>query len=145
GRSRTKSEIAAHTGQARSTITVRLEQLLATGLVSPGGSASSTGGRPPATFVFDPSVKVVLAVDLGAAHARMAVTDLAGTVLAESEERLRIADGPTEVLGRVITNGRALLERTGRNPEDLAAVGVGLPGPVEHGTGRPVNPPIMPG
>ncbi|WP_434056353.1 ROK family protein [Georgenia wangjunii] len=145
GRPRTKSEIAAHTGQARSTITVRLEQLLATGLVSPGGSASSTGGRPPATFVFDPSCKVVLAVDLGAAHARLAVTDLAGEVLAETDEPMLIADGPEVVLGRIISVGRELLARTGRDMADLAGVGVGVPGPVEHSTGRPVNPPIMPG
>ncbi|MFC4553820.1 ROK family transcriptional regulator [Georgenia faecalis] len=145
GLPRTKSDIAAHTGQARSTITVRLEQLLATDLVSPGGSALSTGGRPPATFVFNPSAKVVLAVDLGAVHARMAVTDLSGTVLAESDEPLVIADGPDVVLPAVVAWGRALLAETGRQIEDLAGVGVGVPGPVEHRTGRPVNPPIMPG
>ncbi|WP_146068736.1 ROK family protein, partial [Arthrobacter sp. 9E06] len=32
-----------------------------------------------------------------------------------------------------------------RGVADLAGVGIGLPGPVEHDTGRPVKPPIMPG
>jgi glucokinase len=38
-----------------------------------------------------------------------------------------------------------LLSRTGRTERDLAAIGVGLPGPVLHSTGQPINPPIMPG
>jgi glucokinase len=32
-----------------------------------------------------------------------------------------------------------------RKEADLIAIGIGLPGPVEHATGRPSNPPIMPG
>jgi glucokinase len=38
-----------------------------------------------------------------------------------------------------------LLATAGRSPADLAGTGVGLPGPVEHRTGRPNHPPIMPG
>ncbi|WP_345216947.1 ROK family transcriptional regulator [Georgenia halophila] len=144
GQPRTRAEIAARTGQSRSTIASRLESLLAAGLVAPTGEASSTGGRPPATFAFNPAAWLVLAVDLGAVHARLALTDLAGSVLAEAEEPMVIADGPEPVLERVVALGRGLLTDSGRG-EDLVAVGVGLPGPVEHSTGRPVSPPIMPG
>lgn len=82
GQPRTRSDLATLTGQARSTIAARVDALLGSGLVSPAGEATSTGGRPPATFAFNPAVRVVLAVDLGATHARLAVTDLAGNVLA---------------------------------------------------------------
>ncbi|WP_029290156.1 ROK family protein [Cellulomonas sp. HZM] len=144
GTPRTRAELVALTGQSRSTIAARVDVLLASGLVSPAGEATSTGGRPPATFRFNPAARVVLAVDLGATHARLAVTDLAGEVLAEHAEQIAIADGPGEVLGTVVDRGRKLLEQTGR-ADDLVSVGVGLPGPVEHSTGRPINPPIMPG
>lgn len=144
GAPRTRADLAAATGQARSTVTTRVDQLLAAGLIAPAGEASSTGGRPPTTFAFRPSARVVLAVDLGATHARMAVTDLASTVLAEAEAPLPIADGPDVVLGWVVEHGRTLLAQAGREPDDLVSVGVGLPGPVEHSTGRPINPPIMP-
>lgn len=40
---------------------------------------------------------------------------------------------------------RSLLKSAGRTRAELAGVGIGLPGPVEHSTGRPVLPPIMPG
>lgn len=145
GQPRTRSDLATLTGQARSTIAARVDALLGSGLVSPAGEATSTGGRPPATFAFNPAARVVLAVDLGATHARLAVTDLAGTVLAEHGEAIAIADGPGPVLDRVAELGRQLLSTAGRDRGDLVSVGVGLPGPVEHSTGRPINPPIMPG
>jgi predicted NBD/HSP70 family sugar kinase len=144
GAPRTRADLAAATGQARSTITARVDLLLSAGLVAPAGEASSTGGRPPTTFSFRPSARVVLAVDLGATHARLAVTDLASAVLAETEEPLPISAGPGIVLDWVVEHGLALLATAGRDPADLVSVGVGLPGPVEHSTGRPTNPPIMP-
>jgi predicted NBD/HSP70 family sugar kinase len=145
GQPRTRADLAAVTGQARSTVAARVDQLLASGLVTPAGEASSTGGRPPVTFAFNPSARVVLAVDLGATHARLAITDLAGQVLAEHHEALAIAQGPDVVLDRVARVGTDLVTGAGRTMTDLVSVGVGLPGPVDHATGRPTNPPIMPG
>ncbi|GMA32971.1 ROK family transcriptional regulator [Litorihabitans aurantiacus] len=145
GRPRTRTELATLTGHARSTITSRLEALLASGLIAPVGEASSTGGRPSTSFAFNPTSRVVLAVDLGATHARLGVTDLAGEVLASSEDRLDIADGPERVLAWVAETGRRLIAEAGRDVADLMCVGAGLPGPVEHSTGQPINPPIMPG
>ncbi|MBO1750821.1 ROK family protein [Actinotalea sp. BY-33] len=145
GRPRTRADLAQVTGQARSTIAARVDLLLASGLVAPAGEASSTGGRPPATFAFAPSAKLVLAVDLGATHARLAVTDLASTVLAEHHEEISIAAGPEAVLDRAAGLGLKLVEQAGRSSKDLVSVGVGLPGPVDHDSGRPMNPPIMPG
>ncbi|GEL95543.1 sugar kinase [Cellulomonas composti] len=145
GQPRTRSDLATVTGQSRSTIAARVDLLLASGYIAPAGEASSTGGRPPATFAFNPAARVVLAVDLGATHSRLAVTDLAGRVLAEHGEPIAIGEGPDPVLERVVELGHRLLAASGRPLDDLVSVGVGLPGPVEHSTGRPINPPIMPG
>jgi predicted NBD/HSP70 family sugar kinase len=145
GRPRTRADLAAVTGQARSTVAARIDLLMAAGLIAPAGEATSTGGRPPATFAFAPSARVVLGVDLGATHARLAVTDLASTILAQRELPVLITDGPDLVLDRVAETGAELLREAGRSTSELAGVGVGLPGPVEHATGKPNNPPIMPG
>jgi predicted NBD/HSP70 family sugar kinase len=144
GQPRTRADLAAITGQARSTIAARIELLMASGLIAPAGEASSTGGRPPVTFAFSPGARIVLAVDLGATHARLAVTDLASNILAEIDAPLAISDGPESVLAWVAETGEKLISTTGRSLDDLVSVGVGLPGPVEHSTGRPINPPIMP-
>lgn len=144
GQPRTRADLATATGQARSTIAARIDLLMAAGLIVPAGEATSTGGRPPATFAFNPSAKVVLAVDLGAMHARIALTDLASRILAETDAPLAIAEGPDVVLSWVAEQGEKLLAEADRERGDLAGIGVGLPGPVEHSTGHPIMPPIMP-
>jgi predicted NBD/HSP70 family sugar kinase len=145
GRARTRAELALTTGLARSTVAARIDALIASGLVGPAGEANSSGGRPPSRFAFNPAARAVLAVDVGATHVIVAVTDLSGKVLAERRLAQDVAAGPETVLGKVVKEGLALLQKAGRGTHDLAGVGIGLPGPVEHATGRPVKPPIMPG
>ncbi len=145
GRPRTRSELAAETGLARSTIAQRVDALLAMGLIGPADKAASTGGRPPSLFAFNPAARIALAADVGATHVRLAITDLVADVIAETRSELDIASGPEAVLGWIVDAGRTLISEAGRSVHDLVGVGVGLPGPVEHSTGRPVNPPIMPG
>ncbi|QIK84977.1 ROK family protein [Sanguibacter sp. HDW7] len=145
GTPRTRADLAQTTGQARSTIAARVDLLLASGLVAPAGEAVSTGGRPPATFAFNPGARLILAVDLGATHARLALTDLASHVLDERTEDLDIAEGPGPVLARVVELAEKMIADSGRPRTDLVSIGVGLPGPVEHTSGRPISPPIMPG
>jgi len=145
GRPRTRAELSKSTGLARSTVTGRVDELLRLGLITPVGEAASTGGRPPSQFALNPRAKVVVAADLGASHATVAVADLSGDLLAEHAEPLPIDLGPEPVLEWVIDGARKLLQRLGRAERDVAAIGIGLPGPVEHSTGQPVNPPIMPG
>ncbi|UFU07704.1 ROK family transcriptional regulator [Ruania halotolerans] len=143
GGPRTRADLVNETGMGRSTVTLRLDALLRTGLVR-AEAGSSTGGRPPTAVRFEPSARTVLAVDVGAAHLAIAVTDLSGTVLAEHREPIAIDEGPQAVLERVRRAGTTLLTDLAPHPP-LAGVGVGLPGPVEHATGRPRTPPIMPG
>ncbi len=121
-----------------------MDVLTGLGLVSPIGGVS-TGGRPPSLFALNPSARVVVGADLGATHAVVILTDLAGEELARERQDLSIADGPVAVLGWLVSAIGRLLGAAGRVQEDLAAIGIGLPGPVEHDTGRPINPPIMPG
>ena len=145
GRPWTRAQLAESTGLARSTVTARIDTLMQLGLVAPFGGARSTGGRPPALFALNPTAKLVVGVDIGATHARAALTDLNGSILGEVDARLLVADGPETVLAWVIDSVRDLVSASGRPLADLAAIGIGLPGPVEHSSGRPINPPIMPG
>jgi predicted NBD/HSP70 family sugar kinase len=140
----TRADLARHTGLSRSTVAQRVDALIAAGLlVETGGS--STGGRPPTVLAFNHQAGIVLVADLGATHSRIAISDLAGTPLAEAAEDLDIALGPTEVLSRAAARFDSLLEETGHATADVRGIGIGVPGPVEFATGRPVNPPIMPG
>src|SRR4051794_12775006 len=142
---RTRAELAKSTGLARSTVAARVDQLMRMGLIIPMADGVSTGGRPPSQFAINPGARLVLAADIGASHATLAITDLAGSILVEHTEPLDVALGPVPVLTGVVDNASAMLDRIGRLSKDLAGIGIGVPGPVEHSTGQPVNPPIMPG
>ncbi len=58
---------------------------------------------------------------------------------------MAIASGPEPVLDWVDERFHVLLREIGREDADVRGIGIGVPGPVEHATGRPRNPPIMPG
>ncbi|WP_231946287.1 ROK family transcriptional regulator [Auraticoccus monumenti] len=144
-RPRTRAELVVETGLSRSTVGARLDVLQRVGLVVAAGEARSSGGRPPARVEFNPAAGLVLAIDLGATHGTVALTDLSAAVLASRTLDLDIADGPEPVLETVLGAGADLLASVGRGPSDVVGVGIGVPGPVEHATGRPITPPIMPG
>lgn len=145
GQARTRAELAEVTGLARSTVAARIDALTAAGLIGPAGEAISSGGRPPSRFAFHPSARVILAVDIGATHVLIALTDLGGRVLSELRTSIDIALGPTEVLDAVLEQCAQVFATAGRHERELVGIGIGLPGPVEHSTGRPASPPIMPG
>jgi predicted NBD/HSP70 family sugar kinase len=135
----------ARTGLGRSTIAQRVDALLERQLVREIAGTTSTGGRPPTTIEFNPAAALILAADLGATHSRLAVSDLSGEPLHEERADIRIADGPDTVLSWVTESFQAMLDRAGASADQVGAIGVGVPGPVEFKSGRPVSPPIMPG
>ena len=141
----TRADLARVTGLARSTVAQRVDALLEQGLVYEAGGSASTGGRPPTVLAFNRDAGVVLVADLGATHARVAVTDLIGTALAERASNLDIALGPEHVLAWVVERFAELLDEIERSSDGVRGIGLGVPGPVEFASGRPVSPPIMPG
>jgi glucokinase-like ROK family protein len=143
GAARTRPELVRCSGLGRTVVTQRLGHLLASGLVEEGALGPSTGGRAPRELRFRADAGVVLVAELGATGITVGLTDLAGELLAHRGEAWPIADGPVATLGRVEELFDALLaERPG---VVVWGVGVGVPGPVEFASGRPVAPPIMPG
>src|SRR3954470_23588490 len=145
GTATTRAELARYTGLARSTVAQRVDALIAADLLYDAGGSQSTGGRPPTTLAFKHEAGVVLVADLGATHARLALSDLGGTPLAEHASERNIADGPDAVLAWGGGEVEHLLAEAGREPDEVRAIGIGVPGPVEFSSGRPVSPPIMPG
>lgn len=145
GEPKTKAELAEITGLSRSTIQLRIEPLVELGLIAPVSGAVSTGGRPSAQLALSPKARAVAAVDFGATQASLAITDLNGNILDRSSAKIVIAEGPEVCLGWMVKTIRSQLAALQIREQDLLAIGIGLPGPVEHSSGRPSNPPIMPG
>src|SRR3954468_16910217 len=145
GEAVTRADLARRTGLARSTVAQRVEALLAHQLVYEAGGSASTGGRPPTVLAFNRGAGVVLVADLGATHSRLAVSDLAGTPLAERAYDIDVAREPELVLSWVHERFTHLLSVVGRSSEEVRGIGVGVPAPVAFSRGEPVAPPMMPG
>jgi predicted NBD/HSP70 family sugar kinase len=143
GKARTKSELAATTGVSRVTVSARIDVLLRTGLLRYDGTESSSGGRPPARVAFNKDAGFVLAIDLGATRVTVAIINLAAEILHVKSAPMSIVTGPESVLDAIFEIADELLEAVPR--ELLFGVGIGLPGAIEHLSGRPSSAPLMPG
>ena len=145
GRSRSRSELVARTGLGRAIVAQRVGELVERGLVTEGDVGPSTGGRPPRQLTFNADGGHILVADLGATSIDVAVTTLDGRILGHHDEPARIEAGPEQGLDRVDVLFDTLLRTTPDLRGRLWGIGVGVPGPVEFESGRPISPPIMPG
>lgn len=145
GRARSRADLVAGTGLSRGVVAQRVAELLGRGLIVEGDTGPSTGGRPPRQLSFRADAGHVLVADLGATSIDVAVTMLDGRVLGHADEPADIAAGPDVALERVGELFDGLLASPLQPPGRLLGVGIGVPGPVEFRTGRPISPSIMPG
>lgn len=148
GRATTRGALQRVTGLSRATVGQRLDRLFRAGWLREGAGtpvSSPLGGRPSVRLEFDDAHALVLAADLETRHARTALLTLAGEVVAERGGALRVEEGPERVLDRLGAVFGELLRESGRDPAAVCGIGLAVPGPVDSGTGRVVQPPIMPG
>lgn len=145
GRANSRAEIARETGLSPSTVAQRIDELITTRRVREAGEGSSRGGRRPRTLEVDPTAGVVCAVDLGSQHAKLALLDLAGHMLAVRTERIDISDGAHAIVSWIATLTDELVTEHAAPGQTLRGYGVGLPGPVDAATGLLVSPSRMPG
>lgn len=141
----TRSVLVEETGWARTVLTQRLGELIDLGLVVEDGVGASTGGRAPRELRFRREAAAVVGIEVGATGVHVAVTDLAGGQLAARGEPWDVAEGPERTLRKLEAVVRQVVGESPVSHEDVVGIGVGLPGPVEFGSGLPVSPPIMPG
>jgi predicted NBD/HSP70 family sugar kinase len=140
----TRGDVLDMTGLSRMTVSTRIDALLDAGLIVEKGIERVTGGRPSKRLEFNTSHAAVVAASVDTTHTTVALTDLAGRVLAEERVDVAVADGPDHTLNALAERAKALLTAT-PGVERVAAIGISVPGPVDPDTGRPSQPPIMPG
>jgi predicted NBD/HSP70 family sugar kinase len=145
GTATSRGALARVTGLSRSTVAQRVDALIEAGYVRESGPGASSGGRPPAVLEFDGTGKLVLAAAIDRSQLVVGLVNFAGAVVDRRVRDLRVADGPAIVLPLVEAELRTLIA-DGRVPaSSLSGIGIAVPAPVEHRTGRPIEPTIMPG
>ncbi len=145
GRALTRGDVRELTGLSRMTVTQRLDALLESGIIVEGDTTEATGGRRRRSLVFNTSQSHVLVAAVETTHTRIAVTDLGGAVLCEDHIEVPVESGPSEVLDRIAAALAVLMGKHDLTAGGLCGVGLSLPGPVDPETGRPSQPPILPG
>jgi len=145
GQAQTRAALAELTGLSRPTVSQRLETLFAAGLLRESDEILPSGGRPARALVFDERSALVLCVDVGEERTRIALADLRGRLVDEDVQPFALGEGPAAVLDRIVHSARDLLAGLGGQAPRLAGVGVGLPAPVDFGTGRTVGWSVMAG
>ena len=143
GDASTRPEIGRVTGLGRGVVTQRVDQAIEMGFLEDGEFGPSSGGRAPRTLRFRADRGRIVVCALGALHIHVGVAMLEGDILHQSHRSWDIARGPADTLDTALAMIDEVLERTGDAP--VWGIAVGVPGPVDFATGRPVAPPIMPG
>lgn len=144
GRARSRKEIAESLGIAPSTVSQRVQAMLASGALEETGEGASSGGRRPRALRVPGSTGYLGVVDVGGTHARLGILRHGGELATTTEVALAIADGPEPVLTQVTA---ALRELAGTAPDGgrLLGVGISLPGPVDVARRALDSPSRMPG
>lgn len=141
----TRTQLEAETGLSRPTITERLRALAAAGYVKTTSRRQASGGRPAQLIEFNERAYVSLCVDIGEEGARIAVADLKATILADVVIPIQVADGPESVIAEISAAGHELLAAPQFARDRLGGVAIGLPAPVDFGTGRTIGWSVMAG
>jgi len=87
----------------------------------------------------------VIGMDLGGTKILAAVVDGDGHIVAEAKNTTRADKGPDMVIKRLARTAREAVKNAGLPWDDIAAVGVGAPGPIDPEAGMVYTPPNLPG
>jgi predicted NBD/HSP70 family sugar kinase len=143
GDATTRPEIGRVTGLGRGVVTQRVDHAIELGYLEDGEFGSSSGGRAPRTLRFRGEQGAIIICALGALHIHVGIAALDGDILDQTHRAWDIARGPAETLEAAMDMVDELIKRGTQAP--VWGIAVGVPGPVDFETGRPVAPPIMPG
>ena len=139
----TRAELIHATGLSAPTVGSLTSHLIGEGVLRDLGTAPSRGGRRPSLMEFNSHHGFVAGIDLGPTRTRIGVADLRGQQLA-----MRIVSTPTHVAPAVMMASltadlRALMAEIVVPGDRLLAVVVGVPGPVDLGTGTVLYAPNL--
>lgn len=139
-----RTDLAEKLQYSRASLTSIVAKLLDYHILVEVGEGKSGGGRRPRMLDINADLGYVAGIDVGATSLDIAVADFRGRILARSSEATTVLTEPAVFIERTSELLLALFERKGMDVQQLMAIGVGVPGPVEFATGRLIAPPLMP-
>ncbi|MGW0791068.1 ROK family transcriptional regulator [Streptomyces sp. NPDC002911] len=139
----TQAEIARSTGLSAATVSNIVRELKDSGTVEV--TPTSAGGRRARSVSLSGDAGIVIGVDFGHTHLRVAIGNLAHQVLAEESEPLDVDASSAQGFGRAEQLVNRLIQTTGISPGKVIGVGLGVPGPIDVESGTLGSTSILPG
>ncbi len=139
----TQAEIARGTGLSAATVSNIVRELRDNGTVQV--TPTSSGGRRARAVSLSGDAGIVVGVDFGHSHLRVAVGNLAHQVLAEQTEPIDVDASAAQGFDRAEQLVGQLISATGIGADKVLGVGLGVPGPIDVATGVLGSTAILPG
>ncbi|MGA5431037.1 ROK family transcriptional regulator [Streptomyces koyangensis] len=139
----TQAEIARTTGLSAATVSNIVRELKESGTVEV--TPTSAGGRRARSVSLSGDAGIVIGVDFGHTHLRVAVGNLAHQILAEEAEPLDVDASAEQGFDRAELLVGRLLDATGVDRAKVAGIGLGVPGPIDVASGMLGSTSILPG
>lgn len=141
----TRAELSRLTGLSRSAVGECVANLLAEGVVveGPADGTSAGRGRRATTLRLRAGTGLVVGIDLGHTHIGVAAATRAGEVLAERTVPQDVDHRPARALDLAARLATEALETCDHAVDDVAAVAVGIPGPLDAQTGAVLGQTIL--
>jgi predicted NBD/HSP70 family sugar kinase len=132
-----RSEIAKITDLQRSTVSLIVEELIHTGLITEVYGESS-GGRPPQLLSLKTTDAVAIGIDLAHQNVIVATSDLSGNVL--EKELFQIENGLDKTVERIIEISKSFIKK---HKGSIEGIGISVQGMVNSWDGDVVIIPYL--
>lgn len=139
----TQAEIARATGLSAATVSNIVRELKESGTVDV--TPTSAGGRRARSVSLSAAAGIVVGVDFGHSHLRVAVGNLAHQVLAEEAEPINVDVSAAQGFDRAEQLVERLITASGISRDKVVGVGLGVPGPIDVASGTLGSSTILPG
>src|SRR3954468_18597482 len=145
-----RADLARRTGLSPSTVSSVVAELQADGLVIDAPASlpappRPAPGRPAAPLCLHRSAGIVVGIDLGKRHLRVAASDLSHQLLSERRETLDADMPAADAIPLTVGLVDRVLEEAGVGQDTVVGVGMGLAGPVHEASGELGDSTILPG
>ena len=134
-----RADLARVSDLQKSTVSLIVEDLIASGWITEGSLGGPTGGRRPTTLHLNDK-RAVIALDIHPSQTSVAVTDLGGRIVSQSV--VVLPQQPNKVLASIITAIQRMIAAHRHLTFD--GIGVCLPGRLDSNLGELIFAPNLP-
>lgn len=137
-----QAELARTTGLSTATVSNIVKAMRTEGLASTSPTTSS-GRRALAVSLLE-SPDVAVGIDFGRSHVRVMLASPGHQVRAEKSAPLPVGHLASHSIATAAAMLEEVLSEAGISRSNLIGAGIGVPGPIDHGTGTVIRGAILP-